>query len=760
MKQKRQKKKKINKQTNSNGINMQTIENPFANLSEEEKRIVITEIQETNEKDYNSSLEEIKKLLKKYDPFLLLSILSNYYLMAGAGNKGVSEFNHENNINQADVEICQALLLQIKPENLKNKIPLGNTYEEIIEQLNKLSTSSHFKNMKAEYLDLSKQDASIKMIQEFVKSHTQTVRNWGNFNQVKIISNEIYNNFNELLLNNYGFTSEDTIKFFNYLIKETEKSSTLRFLNLKKLSKVKDIKKMITEYYKIIDNDEKSVDEVLKYMKNRTHEEVLLFIMSHYDLRLSEQYKFNIENIVNDLELKENIVASIVNQFSYNFEELKEYKTEYFLLDNPIWTKPLILINEKEFFCSLPQMFFSFILKSFDDIINKIDSKKLSVVKAKYLETKVEEIVKTRFHEINTIKSLKWKDNGKEYETDLITFIDCYAIIFEAKSGKIDNSSLRGAPKKLKRDIENLLIEPNIQSKRLKEKLEFLINNPKVEDKLRDKLPIELNKINKVLRVSISLEYFSSLQSNIKEIEDTGWIPDNFEPCPTMNIADFEVLFDIFEHPVQIINYLEQREEIEKNIKYKGDELDLIAVYIKNHFNFAGIDPTIPLIISGMSKQIDNYYQSKSIGIDIEKPKVKVNEFFERILIQLEDRKPDGWLQLGSILYRLLPSDQSKIINYISKIKKNISKNWMKKGHDNMIIYNPPLSSEYSFCFVIFNKYNKEERYNFFDEAILIALKPEHVKYCLAIAINIDMPELPYALIGFSKKENNKNELL
>lgn len=756
----KKKKERLNKKNkiDKNGSNVHLMKMPFANISAEKRKEFVKVFQEENIKIFEESLVELQELLSKYNPLLILSFLTNYNLMAFTHNNEIKILGEEYRINQSDIEICQALILQINSKELKFEIPLGNTYNKVQELLGKLTLSNHYKQMAPEILDMNDEESAIKFTQEYVKMHTQTVRNWGSFEQVKIISSEIYEKCDELLINNYGFNSSNVICVFNHLIKKSEKMANVRFENLQKLSKIKNSKNLLDYYLELINNEIQDKDETYQYMILKKPKEVLLWIMSHYDLRLTDQYTFNIDNIADELNIEKSVIINIVKNFGFNFGELESFQTEHIFLGNPIWSKPIILLSNDEFFCPMPQMFFSFILKSFDNLIDKIDKEQLSDIKAEYLENKIEEIVKSKFPHENTINIMKWKfdDHGeiKEYETDLITFIDNYIIIFEAKSGKIDDSSLRGAPKRLKRDIEKLLLEPNIQSKRLKDRLEYLVLNPEVHDELREKLNIDLTKVNKVLRVSITLEYFASLQSNIFELENTGWIPNDYEPCPTMNIADFETLYDIFDNPTQIINYLEMREELERHIKYKGDELDLIALYMDNHLNLADINPEFPLMITGMSKKIDDYYELKNTNPEIKKPVPKMNKYFEKILNQVEDRKPDGWIQIGSIIYRLFPDDQIKIINMLYKIKNNVRKNWMIRGHENILVYVPPKSSKYAFSFAVFCDKNKEKRQEFIEEAIAIGLESEHVEYCLGIGINIDRSDIPYAMIAMSKKEN------
>ncbi len=757
VKNKKRKKNALKKKTPSS-FNLQVLENPFANISEEDKRKVIDEIQKVNEKDYFESLVRLQEILKEYNPIVILSFIANYGLTMGIGENSIQEYNRQ--IHQAHVEICQALTLQIEVENFNNKTPTPEILQNILDLLEKIILSNQLKNQESSILDLPKNEVNIRQVRDYIISHTQVVRNWGNFNQVKTISNEIYSKMDDLLLEKYKFTALNVIDFFNYLVKTTEKRNTITFNIFRELKNIKNINDLVYKYHELINSNKSEAEGLINYLNINNisnQEEVLMLTYSyHTDQYLSNNYIFNYFEIAKDLKIDENIIESIIENFLYIFGDLKDFKTEHIFLANPIWIKPIILLSKNEFFCPMPQLFFSFILKSFDGLIDNFDKNKLSETKANYLENKIEEIVKTRFPYENTVKSVKWKgfEDGekKEFETDLITFIDNYVIIFEAKSGKIDDSSLRGAPKRLERDIRNLLIAPNIQSRRLKEKLVYLINNPSVEDELRENLPLDLNKIKKVLRVSVTLEYFASLQSNIYKLKETSWIPENYDPCPTMNIADFEILFDIFDNSTQIINYLEIREELEGNIRYEGDELDLIAVYMENHLNLAGINPEWSLRISGMSKKIDDYYQLKEHNPNIEKPKPRMNKYFEKILAQIEKRKPNGWVQLGSIIYRLYPDDQLKIVNFLKKIKNNVRKNWRIKGHHNIINYVPPQSSNYAFTFVVFCDKNIEKRHEFLDEAMEIGLNPKHVDYCLCIGINIDRNDMPYAMIAMSEK--------
>jgi hypothetical protein len=380
----------------------------------------------------------------------------------------------------------------------------------------------------------------------------------------------------------------------------------------------------------------------------------------------------------------------------------------------------------------------------------------LSERRAKYLEEKIVQIVKRRFPESNTVSGVKWKDAEIEYETDLIAAIDSHIIIAEAKSGNISNPALRGAPARLKKHIEEILIAPNLQSKRLKNKIEEIISNQVWSDKLCYKLPTDIKNIHKIIRVSVSLEDFGSLQANVASLKETGWLPNDFDPCPTMNLADFETLFDFLEHPIQIIHYLERRQELEETIGYIGDELDLMGFYIGTLFNLGYVSPEEEFFINGMSHPLDAYYNSRDIGIDIPKPQPKISPLFSAIMEQLEKRETPRWTEIGVILNRFSPDDQRKLARMIQDLKKNVRKYGMIDGHKNMAICVPSKPSRYSIGYVLYNSNNAHRRNEFIQTAAMHGLKADHITQCLVIAKDIDKDDNAYHFIGLVEQRGDK----
>ena len=631
----KQAKKHLPNKTKDSFPTITQFESPLSQLSEGDRKKLIEAVSEDSKKKLDTYSKDIENTLKKYDPVTLIAILSCYGLTVGAGDNGVEVKEEPDMLSQAHIEYLQALYLTIYKDELGWIPPTPEIVDETREKLISLSQAFHFSRMNKELIDSSEKDLAITQIQESFRVNTQSVRNWGYYSQVINISRELYSPFDELLKTRIGCSITEMIFFFETLTKHVENKVTERFVNLSRLKNIKDKKQLISEYCKLIGQTEDYASNFSNNFEiNKISQKNLFFmLLAHYDIRSADCYEIVSEDIKNLTELDDETISSILEQFSYSTGGLQETKKEYIFLDNPIWEKPIIK-NDNGYYCALPQLFFSFVLTTLDDLIEKYDKEGLHDRRSDYLELKIDEIVKRRFSDSKTISGLKWKIDQTEYETDLITFIDSQALIIEAKSHRISKPALRGAPNRIKRHLNEILIDPSIQSLRLKKEIDKA-RLKEDSNEWDNNLPVKTKDIHNVIRVSVSLENFASLQANLNSFDETGWLPEVFEPCPTMTLADFETVFDFLEHPVQIIHYLQRRTELEGKVSFKGDELDFLGLYCDTlladeELSFDELDK---VIISGMSKPLDKYYISRDQGINIPKPTPKTSRLFKSFFL-------------------------------------------------------------------------------------------------------------------------------
>ena len=730
----------------------QMFPNPFEGLSDDQRRLAIKGIAKKSDEDYQEALSDLRAILRRSHPLHVLSHMSYYSLLVGVDETaGITKLDSDFEIHPYHVGILQALSLQIEPHDLSRKPLKPNVLMQVWNNVITLCDTHNFRRLDPTGADLPDDEKAIGLAQEMIRGAIQEVRNWGYHSQVKRITRELYRPFDTQLLDARGFTCLDVFNVFEAMVTEVESRQTAHVKALKGVfgSSGTDRRRIVENYYALFGLDKEEAERFVEHVnvEEAPLDSVRAMVIAHYDLRLPGVYTFLAAELAESLGLDEDRVSAILDQYALGWGALSGYETEHLHLSNPVWEKPLVKLGDGEYFCALPAGFFSFVIPCMEAVLSPFAAA-VSERRAEYLESKVAEIVERRFPASNTNRNFKWVEDERTYETDLIAFIDSFALVIECKSGKVTPPASRGAPDQLRKHIRDLLIDPNLQSSRLKTRIEFLSSKPTAADPIRQEIGYDLTKVHKVVRVSVCLEDLWTMQSSLKQLEDTGWLPPDFVPCPTMNLADFETVFDVLEHPVQILHYLMKREVIETSVSYLADELDLLGLYLTTLLDIGDIEPGMELSLAGMSAPLDTYYIYLDAGVTLPKPRPATSPLFASIFSQLEQRNPTRWTEIGVTLNMFSPDDQNRITKMLAKLEKQVHRNWRTPGHQNMLIRIPSNASSYALAYVMIKDGNVGERRHFMEHAAATALESEHVQTVIVVVKNIDGDDTAYDTIA------------
>lgn len=719
------------------------IVNPFRDMNEEQIKHIVDSTSLVAKENIPLLKKELVELIEGVNPVSLLSSFVTTSLTVIDEERGVSIKDSEIEIPQYYIEYIQAMFLTLPPEQLDSKsIVKKEVYDKIKSNLDYIFSANTLTRFDGGLRSKSDEDKSAFLMRALMQSQTTAVRNWGYYTQVKKISLELYSYFNNELREHFGFSVENVIKYFDYLIcsieeRINERMSRLRFYYDLEIDCLRD--KILSE----IDESE-FTDIAGGSVYNASKENLIHSLLVKYMCYDDLLFVFNSLEVSAGANIAFDEVNNIHARFSFERGQLAGFNREYLTLDNPVWYKPLIKKTQDEYYCFIPQVFFSFIIPIFDELVSSFAEGALSDRKGTYLEEKINEVIKSKFNDAIIYNNLKWTLDGQQYETDVLTLIDSFAIIFEAKSGKISKPALRGAPERLKKHINELIVSPCIQSQRLRDRLFYLNENLGVEDDLTKKLGEGLRKIKKVVRVSISLETFGAMQSNMQTIKNSGWFADELESCPSMCLADFETIIDVLDKPSFVLHYLCSRQRIESEYNYFGDELDLLGTYLETLFCLEKSDGKTNLILTTMSQKIDDYYISLENGVRIDKPKPKVRKIFMDIINQLEVRKSYRWLELSLLLNNIHPNEQAIIGGMINEMKRNVRKKWRVSGHVNSVIYASGIFDHYGFCYFAYCDRNKKDAPSFSEGCAHESIDIQGKKLCLVVGKNLDDHNVAY----------------
>ncbi|MEG8022124.1 hypothetical protein [Sphingomonas aerolata] len=281
-------------------------------------------------------------------------------------------------------------------------------------------------------------------------------------------------------------------------------------------------------------------------------------------------------------------LLALIDAASLCFGQIDDAALQHLHLDNPARLKPFIALGDGRYFLSNPHSLGMNVAEILQEICNRTPATKgrMEDMRAEWLETKLRSIVSTFLPHADIRRSVEWTDpeNHRGYESDVIAVIDKTVIVFEAKSAKIDGPAKRGALNSLKGALRKLVVEPSDQSARFKRMLEAATGTLVLPSDDGD-LEIDAATVRNVIRVNVVLDPVGPLSAHWPRLKDAGLVPKDADIAPTMSIFELETVLESLTMEVERCHYLSRRGELEQQVAYIADELDLLAFYIETQFN-------------------------------------------------------------------------------------------------------------------------------------------------------------------------------
>ncbi|WP_147405500.1 hypothetical protein [Cereibacter sphaeroides] len=283
------------------------------------------------------------------------------------------------------------------------------------------------------------------------------------------------------------------------------------------------------------------------------------------------------------------IAPQTIEKLSFQLSDVDEASIDHFVLSNPIWKKPYLVMPSGDFFCALPQGPYSFPFLIVEELIARDQKllKKYAEVKANYLEKKIAEVIGKSAPSASVFFGVVWDDpeTGVRYENDVLAVVGNFLFMFEAKSGKINPGARRGAEKSLKNDLQALFIDPANQAQRLQHHLNANHSTLNLREKASGrKIDLDLTRPKLVYRFSICFEHFARLTSTRHNFLEIGLIDEDTPWAPVLSIGELMMVSKHLDSEVSFVHYLTRRFAIEKQIDFEGDEQDLLSLFLANGF--------------------------------------------------------------------------------------------------------------------------------------------------------------------------------
>lgn len=700
-----------------------------------------------NVDDFPNTLKIITAQLRQSDPLGIVSTFAAYGIMTGVGHEGVTTQPFLKDIQQHHVELLFALMMSIPLDEWGRETFTPGIMQTVFDTVPKIAEVFLHQRILAARNVTDDQELTILSLQERIRLHTQAVRNWGYYSDVIRISTDLYSSLDDPLKAHFGFSATDLIEVMAAIVKEFEHRHSERFIRLKKVMRSANFRQMTRNYYKYFPELQGKPEDLLSSLpSNLSREEMAALIMGHCDLRNSEFASFAVSEVASLSDKSESLVEAVLKALSKAPGSFAGTNPDFLFLANPIWDFPGLELGDL-FVFPIPQMVFSHIHRIMMRLAEGAGIKvQLERRRADYLESQLESIMRKALPEANIFPAVKWKVGAEEFETDLLVTLDRTVLIAEAKANHLTPQGLRGAPDRVKRHVSDMVLYPSQQSARLATLITSAQKGDATADAIVRKIGINPDRVDQIIRISVTLDDFSVLSSAEAEFKKIGWVPDNHQLAPTITIADLACICDILNNPIIYLHYLKERIFFQKTFKIMGDELDLLGLYLKTGFNIPGLrEEGLSFSASGMSKDIDRYYTSRDAGIILQKPKPPLGTLLSSIIKRLEQRKPSGWTTVGLHLLSLAnPEDQRLIEKNLSKLRAMVRKNYRQIGHICSFQVQPPEQRKARIIFYAFPEKLRGDSRKTMEGLAIDVLDKEPVDLIIVFSRCTDQWNLPY----------------
>lgn len=721
----------------------------------EERLHILKEIGRNAAQQFPDKYKSIQEWFRKYDQPKILAFSFYYFLTAPAG------YDEEAETGKIDFQPFYQELLQAFSLTLPRSYKADPFSKEVNDFKNSLMEMGDlYKSKQLQFPDsiLTIDDVPSHLIRTEMIMQTTAVRNWSYDHKMKRVTLNLAEKVSDAFMKHHGFDPKMFLELLYRMIQEVEIKinqhhlKTRQFLTKTNYSTVIDSYESKFPVQKMPKVKQKAFWELcgkdLKKLKS-------MFLL-HSDFFLEDIFSFGYKTLESYTQgmISEEKLREIFKKVSFEFGDLKEHNIDHFLLLNPVQEKPFIYNPENDaIFSTMYTVLTHFSISVLEGLCAADIQlrEKYNIARAGYLEEEIFLLFRKAFPTAKIFAGSKWKaKDGKIYENDLLVIIDQFALVIEAKAGMVSPPAKRGALNRLFKTLKELIEEPSEQAMRF---IEFL-NENKGDLSLKVKKGPNNNfnsaEICYFIPLGVTLSHLGMTSTNLKQLIKAGVTQKNIEDLATsISLTDLEVVFDLLPNTAEKLHYLQRRRELESNIEYIGDELDLLAWYLDDGFNLGKDQEKYGLFKMDLkSKELDHYIIGTANNEKVTKPSLRRSPWWIDILNRLESKKPEHWITISYLLHNFNYEDQIILSKMKDQLTNAILTGKTENRHNWILLTNAETKRQFTIAVYCYTDNLKNERDDMMSD-ILYSKEMEGMKGALVIAINVDQKHYPYSSLAF-----------
>ena len=730
-------------------------------MSEKERTAVMREVGAKAEEEFQRDYFKLGEWFERFDALFLLSYCALYFVSHPEGTDPEAEGTLD--FYEHYLELLQAFALTRKrspsAEHLGDE---ANGLHELMERLGLAMSFRGFAKMDENSAERRRQSSVLSSM----RIQTQAVRNWGYADHMKSVTGDLAATVRDEFIDGYGV---DPVRLLDTLLSmaQTADDRLNDHLNrAREFYRQGNYTEVASAYIEAFPDTADFDPEELFDFCGRKLKNFKNLLLMHTDLRLSEIYTFDIDDIATTYGETANKKAlkTIFDELSMEFGTLHDRNVEHFILDNPVLTKPFIKVDQQTYYSAVIGLMPHCSLRILEQLIQSLSSleEKYRYRKGRYLEDELENLFRESFPNGKVYRGSTWdNEEGINGENDLTVIVDCVAIVVEAKSGMATPPASRGAPDRFSRTVRELIDNPAEQAhnfiallKSQRGPVAFLDGNGGINR-------IDTTGVRYFIPLTVTLENLGSV-SNLRDLVEAGISRRQLhELSSVISLTDLMVIFEILDLQSQRIHYLARRREFDAHVRYHGDELDILAFYLDHGLNIGEIEYSANqnFMLSPLSKQLDPYFVAKSSGLSIEKPSLALTPTWRAMLTRMDMALREHWLDASLILLNVPFQDQRKVERGLQRLSRKVKRGKAKMRHNWTTVVTAPHQRQFYAAFYPYIGLLRDER-NAIIEDILDQKEARESRGAICIGLDLNHPEVPYAILAARPSPNLFDELL
>ncbi len=716
-------------------------------MPHEERIMLLQEIAQKAEDEFQRNYFSLGEWFEKYDALHLLAYCCRYFGIHPAGVD--PEISGELDLYPHHLEILQAFSLM--QGRSFSQSPLGPDSAGLLDLMGTIGRAAILRGFKAN-VDQIAGESEWNFALSNMRTQTMSVRNPGYPHHIQKIARDLPETTRDDFASVHGV---DPVQLVDALFHLPEIA----------IGRLNDHRERVAHFYR-----EKSYRSVAaSYMESfpdagdfdadwlfdlvgRSLRSMKAWLVYHSDMRLADCFTFTLDDVVEAYgqPIDRQAVKTVIDKLALEFGDLGDFKKEWAILDNPVWKRPFIKIDDETYFLALAGYIPHYIFGLLESLVaeDRALDQKYRDRKARYLEDEVERLFKAGFPGGKIYRGSMWDDGiGNNGENDLTLVLGSVAIVVEAKSGSLTPPAQRGAPKRLVDTVRQLIVEPADQAYRFIRVLERTEGPQSFVTKSGVENTIDVSEVRYFLPLTVTMEQFGFL-SNLRSLAESG-ISDReaSKLAQVFSLTDLMVIFEVLDLQSEKVHYLFRRRELGTRLRLHGYEMDVLGFYLDRGFNIGEVEFSGDSFVglSLMSKQLDPYFVGQQLGVAVDKPALRLTPRWARMLRRLDRDLNVHRLDIALVLLNVPYDDQKKMERRFANLSDRVLRKRDEEPRTWVEYLTVPAERQFCVAFYPYLSAYREKR----DAVIADFLGEDNAQKsrgAVCVGVNLEQGDVPYSV--------------